>query len=256
MNYFYGITNNIIKCQLTIPCFQNKGKRDDSYSLFEFKIINNKWQIIDLNHLKINKNFYRVNNELIKKNNFFCLLKKDNYKKIKILPKIELKNFNNFTDTDPAFRSNLKIYIEGGGHSSYQSEYPYAMTANRGSLLSPISTLLYKEADKNFIFLKNIMKVPSITQHKVFLVNISSKKIINEFFVHTNSINEIPIDKSYIKPEIYLCSKDIFFVPMFVSIKNDYLSIEHTHPPHDYVPGVNSKKKVSLLKDKVYEIIT
>ena len=66
----------------------------------------------------------------------------------------KLKNFNNFTDTSPAFRANFKIYLNQGGFSSYQSEYPYSMITKKGTILSSISSLANSNADKNFILIK------------------------------------------------------------------------------------------------------
>ena len=44
----------------------------------------------------------------------------------------KIQNFNNFTDTEPAYRANFEIYLnEGGGFSSYQSEYPFSMITKK-----------------------------------------------------------------------------------------------------------------------------
>ena len=43
----------------------------------------------------------------------------------------KLEDFNNFTNTRPAFRANFKIYLDQGGFSSYQSEYPYSMITKK-----------------------------------------------------------------------------------------------------------------------------
>ena len=68
---------------------------------------------------------------------------------------LKLKNFNNFTDTVPAYRANFKIYIkERGGFSSYQSDYPFSMVTKKGSILSALSSLCNKSADRNILFLK------------------------------------------------------------------------------------------------------
>ena len=56
-----------------------------------------------------------------------------------------LMDLDNFTSTSPiAFRSNLKLELKDGGFSSYQSEYPFSMTTKKGSIVSPLSTLLNK----------------------------------------------------------------------------------------------------------------
>ena len=42
---------------------------------------------------------------------------------------------------------------------------------------------------------------------------------------------------------------------MFVSIKNKHVSLEHTHPPHEYILSKNSFKKIAELKNEINEII-
>ena len=37
-------------------------------------------------------------------------------------------------------------------------------------------------------------------------------------------------------------------VPMYVSVKNNFLSFEHTHPPHEYIVGEKKFVKVANLK--------
>ena len=64
---------------------------------------------------------------------------------------LNLLNLNNFTDTDPAFRANLKIYNFKGGFSSYQSDYPYEMIVKKGNILSGLRFLTNKDS-KNIIF--------------------------------------------------------------------------------------------------------
>ena len=43
---------------------------------------------------------------------------------------------------------------------------------------------------------------------------------------------------------------------MYVSVKNNFLSFEHTHPPHEYILSKNKFLKVSDLKKEIYEIIS
>ena len=62
----------------------------------------------------------------------------------------KLLNLNDYTDTHPAFRANLKIEIKSGGYSSYQSEYPHNMISKQGNVLSPISNLLNRDAQQKF----------------------------------------------------------------------------------------------------------
>ena len=73
--------------------------------------------------------------------------------------------------------------------------------------------------------------------------------------VQTNYLNEIPVDKKFIKPEIFLFSDKYIGVPIFCSIKNKHLSFEHTHPPHEYIQGKDKFKIVNQLKKEFSEII-
>ena len=42
---------------------------------------------------------------------------------------------------------------------------------------------------------------------------------------------------------------------MYVSVKNGFLSFEHTHPPHEYILSENKFLKVTNLKKEINEII-
>ena len=55
-----------------------------------------------------------------------------------------------------------------------------------------------KNADKNFIFFKNIYFKPATNKSKLFLINLSTNKIINEVEIKQNFLNEIEIKNKYI----------------------------------------------------------
>ena len=44
-------------------------------------------------------------------------------------------------------------------------------------------------------------------------------------------------------------------VPIYISIKNKHVSLEHTHPPHEYILSNNKFQKVAILKNEINEII-
>ena len=71
----------------------------------------------------------------------------------------------------------------------------------------------------------------------------------------SNYTNSIEIDKKFIKPETFLISSEYIGVPMFVSIKNDHISFEHTHPPHEYILSKDRFEKINKLKKEINEII-
>ena len=204
------------------------------------------------NKKKINDYFYILKNEDILDNEIFFLADET------ILNEFDdkkLKNFNNFTDTVPAFRANFKIYLNQGGFSSYQSEYPYSMIGKKGTILSSINSLANADADKNYILIKNIFEEPIEENFKAYLVNYKTKNIEEQFDVKTNCINCIEINNKFIKPEIFLTTDKYLGVPMYVSVKNNFLSFEHTHPPHEYILSENKFIKVSNLKKEINAII-
>ena len=254
MNFFYGIKNNLLNSSLTIPRFQNRGETNSEFLLFQALIDNNEWKISVVNCEK-NNNFYFIDKNLINNEKIFFLARK---KEIEFLEKInysKLLNLNNFTDTIPAFRSNLKIFINNGGFSSYQSEYPFSMVQKSGSILTPVSTLLNKQANFNKVFIKNIFEQPVKKKFKAYFINIESKEILYKNDIYTNQTNEIDVSNDLINPEIFLFTDKFLGIPMYVSIKDSNISFEHTHPPHDYILSNDKFEKVTELKKDINEII-
>jgi len=254
MNFFYGINNDLFKSEVQIPLFQNSNFKKLNLKLFKTYPKNNKWILQDISDKKIIKDyFYILKNEDILSNEIFFLADE------KILNEFDdkkLKNFNNFTDTSPAFRANFKIYLNQGGFSSYQSEYPYSMITKKGTILSSISSLANPNADKNYILIKNIFEEPIEENFKTYLVNYKTKSIEEQFEIKTNYTNCIEISNKLIKPEIFLITDKYLGIPMYVSMKNSFLSFEHTHPPHEYILSENKFIKITNLKKEINEIIS
>ena len=255
MNYFFGIKNSFLNSKLTIPRFQNSNPTKKEYMLFQLEIINQSWKISNLSNIDLNSDFYKIGSSLIGNGNIFCLatkaeileLEKNNYSK--------LVNFNNFTDTDPDYRANLQVSIKNGGFSSYQSDYPFSMVTKKGSILSALSSLCNKNADQNIIFFKNIYELPIQEEFCVFFVNKKTMKVLKKEVVSTNFLNEIIVEKEFIKPEVFLFTDKYIGVPIFCSIQDKHISFEHTHPPHQYIMSEDKFKLVSELKKEFSEII-
>ena len=254
MNFFYGINNNLFKSEVQIPLFQNRNFKKSNLKLFKSYPQNNKWILKKISNKKIIKDyFYILKNEDILSNEIFFLADETIFNEF---DDKKLKNFNNFTDTSPAFRANFKIYLNQGGFSSYQSEYPYSMITKKGTILSSISSLANSDADKNYVLIKNIFEEPIEENFKAYLVNYKTKSIEEQFEIKTNYANCIEISNKLIKPEIFLTTDKYLGIPMFVSVKNNFLSFEHTHPPHEYILSENKFIKVTNLKKEINEIIS
>jgi hypothetical protein len=252
MNFFFGIKNSEFSSELQIPTFQNRRPSTIDIALFKAYPENNTWNIKELKKNKINNDFFLLKNEEISNKDIFFLAYHDNLDNYDY---IKLKNFNNFTDTIPAYRANLKIILDNGGFSSYQSEYPFSMIQKKGTILSSISSIANEDAEKNYIFIKNIYESPIFENFTAYLVNIKNKKIEEQIEIKTNYTNSFELNRKLIKPEIFLITKKYIGIPMFISIKNKHVSFEHTHPPHEYILSKNKFKKITELKEEINAII-
>ena len=126
MNFFFGINNKYLKCQIKIPIFKNNGEINYNLKLFSCNINSKAWEIKKLNLIP-KENFFYLNNDIINDNKIFFLAEENNLKlepNQNLIIVDEIKKFNNFTETEPQYRSNIKIFNEIG-FSSYQSDYPF-----------------------------------------------------------------------------------------------------------------------------------
>ena len=151
MNFFFGIEDKKFKSEITIPRFKNKGKVDTKYNLYQAEIYLNKWRVTKLDECILNNYFFQIKDNLIDNNKIFFLASEEELKKF---DNDKIKNISDFTETSPEFRANLKTYIQDGGFSSYQSEYPFQMIIKKGNILTSISTISNKNADKNYLIFR------------------------------------------------------------------------------------------------------
>lgn len=255
MNFFFSLHYKNIQSRLTIPRFQNRGYFNKDYVPFSAKIFNDNWKFSIAKYKKDDYFFYIEESELTNYNIFF--LAKQNQFSIsnKIFPQ-NLLNFNKFTDTDPAFRSNIEIYNYKGGFSSYQSDYPYEMINKKGNILSCLGLLTNKDCE-NIIFFKNIYQRPINEKFHLYFVDITKKIILKKIDLYTNRTNCIELDNNFIDNNVYLFTDHYIGIPIFVSQSSKgELSLEHTHPPHLYVLGKKRYEVVSRLKNEINKIIS
>lgn len=252
MNYFFGFKNSYFKCNLTVPKFQNNGFKK-KLMLFEAYPKNNFWKINKVN-CDSNDNFFFLENNIIENDKVFFLSSNKEPHNFNLK---ELSQFNSFTKTKPTeYRSNLKIYLDQGGFSSYQSDYPFSMINNlNGSVLSSVSSLLNLSAERNYIIFKNIIKFPLKKQFKAYFIDLIKKKIIKKIFIQSNLANEIEVDNSIINENTFFYSPDLLGIPIYVSVNNKHISMEHTHPPHHYILSADKFLTIKSLKDEAFRII-
>ena len=253
MNFFFGINNEEFSSEIQIPTFQNRNPKCTNISLYKASIEQKMWKIEKLNSNKINDNFYIVKGDEITNYDAYFLANDEDLVTFK---NDKLNDFNKFTDTTPSFRCNFKIYLEDGGFSSYQSEYPYSMVKKKGSILSSVYSIANKDADKNYIFIRNIFEDPIKEKFEAYLVNIKNKRVEEKIEIKTNFTNSFEIRSSLIRPEIFLVTKDYLGIPLYISIHNKHISFEHTHPPHEYILSQNRYKIIKNIKNEINEIIS
>ena len=256
MNFFFGIKSLNVDSKLTIPRFKNSHPTRPEYKVFQLKINNQRWEVNNLIDEELNKDFFKIDGNLIDNGSIFCLATQEEILDFKNNHYSKLINFNNYTDTSPSFRANLQVSIKDGGFSSYQSEYPFSMVTKKGSILSPLSSLFSKDADKNILLLKNIYELPVNEEFGVFFVNLKTKKILKKEIALTNFLNEYIIEEEFIKPDVFLFTDKYIGIPIFCSIQDNYVSLEHTHPPHEYIMSDGRFKVISELKKEFNEIIS
>jgi hypothetical protein len=253
MNFFFGLRTQFFTSELQIPTFQNRNQKKKNINLYEVFIENNKWKLEKINSKYHREDFYLLNNKLINNKKIFFLGYPEDFANFNHR---ELEDLNEFTNTSPDFRSNFKINLKNGGFSSFQSEYPFEMTKKKGSILSQISSLANIDAKKNYLIFKNIYYLPIEQKFNGYFVNCKTKMIEATFELLTNNTNIVEIEQFLIKPEIFFVTNEYLGIPMYLSEKNGHLSLEHTHPPHEYIMGENRYKRVSSLKKEINEIIS
>ena len=249
MNYFFSFKNKNFFSKLTIPKFKNKSNTSEKLNLYSLTIRNNKWS-----HEKIKCNededFFYLNNDLINNDKIFFISKKI----ITKINKNSLEILDNYTDTEPAFRSNFYIRNMEGGFSSYQSEYPFEMTKKNGNILSPLSMLLSKNNEKNLIIFRNIYYKPINSNFEGYLVDYKKKKVLEKCLLKTNYTNLINVKKDFINDDTFFFTSQYIGIPIFLGGKNGNLSLEHTHPLHLYLLGSEGFNKTRELKEEFKKI--
>jgi hypothetical protein len=254
MNFFFGFNNKDFFSKLSIPKFQNSGKKLSNIFLFSLEIVNEQWKILKVN-TKEDNNFFYLEQDQINSHKIYFIARDNDLKKFGSSNFSELSNLNNLTDTSPEYRANFKIFNKANGFSSYQSDYPYKMTKINGSILSSLFMLTDNTADKNYILIRNIYYKPVIKKFPLYIVNIKKKKIIHKEEIKTNHTNIVDLKKEYINDENYLFTSNYIGIPLFLSEKNNHLSLEHTLPPSSYILSKDRFKKSNELKKNINEII-
>ena len=129
------------------------------------------------------------------------------------------------------------------------------MIDKKSQLLSPLSTLLDINAESNYLIFRNIFFKPEHKSFNLYIIDIHKMMVLKTIEVLTNKTNIIPIDNEFIKDKAYIFSDSFLGIPIFLSVNNGHLSLEHTHPPYHYILGKKNFQLANNLKSKIYEKI-
>lgn len=256
MNFFFHLANSYnIKSELSIPKFSNQGSVNKKISLFEAEIEGDKW-IVNKTQCFEDDYFWNVSYHKESDLEKIFFLSTENEAQL-IHKHNKILDLNNFTDTLPDYRANLLIKNEAGACSSYQSEYPFRMVQNHGSIYSDCGLLTTSICKSVGVFIRNITSQPLKSETNLYLYDQHANKMLATFKVCTNEGRYI--DLSDFKEDLCNCfiyADNFLGIPVYIIEYDDCgLSMEHTHPPHEFVGGANRFRLVKKLKDRIHETI-
>ena len=87
------------------------------------------------------------------------------------------------------------------------------------------------------------------------MVDLVNKKILSIQEIYTNFSNLLKINKEFIRKNVYFFSENFLGIPIFISVNENHVSMEHTHPPHHYILSEDRYKTFSRLKEEIKNII-
>ena len=240
MNYFFLLKNDIpnIYSEVDIVNFSpskvfSQSKSKDSI-LHYFYSNGKEWIFKDICNLPkdetitINEKYFDKN--LKNKAIFFSINSK------KIISQKNLKN-EKYHISKIAWRANIKLKNQNH-YTSYQGEYPGSMINKNISLVSCSPMIQNNLNIKNFFYLVNLFHLPEENNFKIKILN-SKKEELKLLNCKTNNINFFNLNDLDIKliENMYIFQSDEGGgIPLYFSFdERGQMSLEHTHPPTEYV---------------------
>lgn len=254
MNLFFHASNEYYTSHLVIPKFTNDGSYSGLRDLYSARVNKSKWDVTP-EKCKQDSNWWFVEGTEANKNDIYFIAASEEVASISHFN--ILSDLNNFTDTSPEFRANLKVSSKGGAFSSFQSEYPFRMTKAKGDCYSDCGSLTNRLAIRNYVFLRNISSEPDCRKHECHLYDNASGQVLNKFNVFSNQTNCIDLAKwNENLGSCFIHIEGMLAVPIYLCEYPDgSLSVEHSQPPHEFVHGPDRFDLVRKLKRAAYEKI-
>tara|TARA_B100000315_G_C14578033_1_gene588954 strand:- start:2186 stop:2953 length:768 start_codon:yes stop_codon:yes gene_type:complete len=255
MNFFFHTQNEFFDSLLTVPKFQNSGKRAGRQNLYCANVVSKRWNVSKV-VCEEDANFWKITGNQKNRDSIYFIAAGQEVSQIQEQNK--LIDLNKFTNTLPDYRANLMIKNKVGGFSSYQSEYPFRMTTKLGTLYSDCGSLTGANGTLVGVFVKNIHIYPVEDDVPLYLYDDREGEVVSTLKVGLNRTTFI--DLSDFKNRLahcFLFAKNFLGVPIYViEYENGSLSFEHTHPPHEAIGGTKRFELVNMLRKKASEKVS
>lgn len=236
MNIYFFLNYPDLDSSLDIFNFPPNSKfcDDDLKDIYPYAFFSDgrAWQYISLDKIKKN------NSRIIKKSDLPSIYQdKSVFLSFSLEPndfKNSLKNLN-YMNSSPQWRANTKIFSEFTS-ASYQGEYPGSIISKNISLVS--CSPMIQSKFETFFYLINLTLNPEV---KKFDLNIMNTKLenIQTMRCFTNTINFFDLNSFQYKftDNFYVFKSQSYGgVPLYFTKSDDKkMSIEHTHPPSEYI---------------------
>lgn len=171
-------------------------------------------------------------------------------KRLQMVSSNELPTDPNFQSSQPEWRANLRILSKSSA-TSYMGDYPGNMTIkNKGSFVS-ISPMIQKgdSVQTDLIFV-NITSKPERPRATLKIATIKGRRVIGTIEVNTNAVSRACLNDYSTSEPYYIYSDEIFGIPIYFSYNSgkNLLSMEHTHPPVEYLFSKNRYNFIREMK--------
>ena len=167
-------------------------------------------------------------------------------------------------DSSPVAERGSLNYHYKGTTTAFQGEYPFGMAnIDKGSFWSFDAlkeNLNISQSIQSFLILMNINRdAESQCEVNLDIYDPHQKDKCLNWKARQNSFTVINLreihkglNSEHIHKTFFIQCKSCTFIPMFLSIdvKNNQLSLEHTHPPHSLLWGRDKLKVIKLLKKR------
>ena len=260
MNYFFFLDHPDPDLEPSIELFNRapmnifSNETKEPKNIYLFYIENKKWK---------NEQFMKIEyntSVLLRKSDLPSKLKNKSVFVSMTQRKLDCEEppFNDNTmQSIPAWRSNIKISSKFTA-TSYQGEIPGSFLNLNLSLTSCSPFLQFAENVENYFYLINLNSDPIEREFKIEILN-KHKKLIDKIICRTNYVNVFNLNflKKLTDDFMFIFrSKGFGGVPLYFArtIDNKSFSLEHTHPPQEYLflgnRNLYQKKKKSFWLDE------